>query len=215
MTTQSKQSKAVKDLNGKIFSMLTVKSYAGISKHGRSQWLCLCGCGNEKVVDSGLLRRGKTKSCGCLKASKPTIIHGKTRTKIYSSWCAMIQRCENKNNSQYKGYGGRGINICDKWKDFNNFLTDMGARPKGMTLGRKDNDGDYSPENCRWETAKQQARNRRTSLIVKHNGEEKTLAEWAEIYGVKYKPLWARINDGWNMERALSEPLKLNSKDRL
>lgn len=208
MTTNLKKSNYVKDLRGQVFSMLTVKEYAGILKYGHSGWLCLCECGNKKIVSSALLKRGKTKSCGCLKDSKPTRTHGKSRTNIYMTWCAMIQRCSNENNSQFKNYGGRGIKVCDRWENFNNFFEDMGNKKTGKTLGRIDNDGDYCPENCQWETAKQQARNRRTSLVVQYKGEEKTLAEWAETYGIKYKALWARVNDGWDFETALNKPLK-------
>lgn len=120
------------------------------------------------------------------------------------------QRCYNKKCRDYPYYGGRGIVICDRWlKDFNSFVSDMGPRPPGMTLERRDNNGPYSPDNCIWATRKRQAINRRVALMLTHNGITRTVAEWAEITGISYSTLKARVQRlGYSAEDALTKPVK-------
>lgn len=133
---------------------------------------------------------------------------GQSCTPIYKIWKAMIQRCYNNNCGEYHNYGARGITVCDRWKnDFFNFKNDMGERPKGLSLERKDNNGNYSPTNCIWATSKQQSANKRArkdALIVTHNGQTKHLKEFCLDYNLKFMTVFMRLRRGWSLEDALS-----------
>jgi hypothetical protein len=130
--------------------------------------------------------------------------------ELYRLMSNMKTRCYNPNNEAYHRYGGRGIKICDRWlASFWNFVADMGPRPEGATIDRIDNDGDYTPENCRWATRKENANNTSTNRFITHNGETKTLAEWAELCGISQGTLKHRLDvAGYTMEQALSTPLR-------
>lgn len=149
---------------GVKFNRMTVLGRDDDAK-GRVRWMCQCDCGATKSVAACELKAGKTKSCGCFDLERKTfdtIKHGYNRTPTYVSWSAMWARCTNSKLKSYKNYGGRGISVCERWKDFQNFLDDMGARPDGKSLDRyPDNDGNYEPNNCRWATAKEQRANQR------------------------------------------------------
>jgi hypothetical protein len=156
---------------------------------------------------------GKSVSCGCyaneVNAARQTI-HGMHNHPLYSTWTGMKARCNNFNHNEYHNYGGRGITVCDRWQDsFKSFYDDMGDRPQGKTLDRIDNDGPYSPENCRWATAAQQHKNSRKAHLISFNGETRTLDEWASKVGMSATTLSGRINTyKWSVERALVEPVK-------
>lgn len=133
------------------------------------------------------------------------------RTSAYTSptwisWRAMVERCTNPNASDYHNYGGRGIKVCDRWKgSFESFLEDMGERPKGKTLDRKEVNGNYTPENCKWSTTKEQSRNRRTTVLITLDNRTQTLGEWAKETGISRHTIQWRLKNGWSVERALND----------
>jgi hypothetical protein len=135
------------------------------------KWICRCDCGTERPFASGRLRAGRSQSCGCLRVestirkNKDTAKHGKSTTKAYGVWRAMIQRCTDVNCRSYKNYGGRGITVCARWFTFENFYEDMGDPPEGLEIDRENNDGNYEPGNCRWVTRKVNSMNRRPRSI--------------------------------------------------
>lgn len=134
--------------------------------------------------------------------------HWKSASSIYRTWRAMIDRCHKPNDVNYPHYGARGIRVCDRWQNFVNFLEDMGEPSYDETLGRVDNDGNYTPKNCRWETAFEQANNRRTNKILTFNGETHTIMEWARKLKVSPSALYKRAEYGWNTERILTTPVR-------
>jgi hypothetical protein len=138
--------------------------------------------------------------------------HGLCQTKEYVAWCGMKSRCNNENFKFFKNYGGRGIKVCDRWKDFYTFFEDMGPVPDGKSLDRIDNEKGYSPENCRWATRTEQARNKRNLVFITANGETKCLGEWSEQTGIKVSTLSARLKLGWADDKVVNTPIQENSR---
>lgn len=157
-------------VSGETFGELTALRIIPKSRTHTTRWLCRCSCGVEIAVISGSLRGGNTGSCGCKTAEWRSLKHGMTKTPTYRGWHGMRQRCANPKATGFKNYGGRGIKVCERWLDFENFLADMGERPEGRTLDRfPNNDGNYEPGNCRWATSKQQADNKRREQGARHS----------------------------------------------
>lgn len=193
------------DLSGQRFGMLTVQQCA--PSESRTYWKCRCDCGNGKIVESGNLKSGHTASCGC-----KTLKHGhgspKWRSPEFRSWSAMRERCNCPTARGYADYGGRGITICARWRDFKKFLQDMGPRPSAAhTIDRKNTNGNYDPDNCHWATPKQQIRNRRITVFVPSGRSDAPLGQVCEERGVKYDLVRGRLQRGWPLDRSLSTPV--------
>ena len=174
----------------------------------RLKWRCLCICGASVEVTGVHLRKG-TRSCGCLKRrTESNLTHGhaskkKGVTRTYRTWMGMHQRCTNPGNRSYASYGGRGIAVCARWSSFENFLTDMGERPYGLTLGRIDNEKGYDQANCRWESGLDQARNKTTTRWLVVHGERAPLSVWAERVGLRQGTIRQRLAAGWSHDDAI------------
>jgi len=205
----------IKPLDALRFGRLLIIGKAA-NRNGQPYALCRCDCGKEKEIAMSSLRRGLTQSCGCFRKEKGPANkrHGLSDSKTYNVWLGMRQRCLNPNNPAYTNYGGRGITIAPTWDTFDQFLADMGEVPDGMTLERKDNDKGYGPDNCVWASRVEQGRNTRKCRQITHNGQTKTLGEWADQYGINRQTLGKRLDAGWSMERALStSPLTYHNRE--
>lgn len=202
------------DLTDKKFCRLTVIERAENNKHNRAQWKCICDCGNTIIVSGNALLKGNTKSCGCLTAEairkSKNKKHGMSNTRIFHCWSAMKDRCNNPNNKAYKNYGGRGITICPEWMEFQPFYDWSMANgyADNLTIDRINVNGNYEPSNCQWITKKEQNNNKRNNHLIEYNGETKTIAQWAEIAGLKRRVLTQRISSGWDIEKAMNTPVR-------
>lgn len=194
-----------RDLSGIKFNKLLVIEFAGRSKSNRTMWKCLCDCGNYAVIRGEELTRGQKYCSNCVPKGRPS--HGLSNIPEFGVWLAMKQRCDNPKCDAYNNYGARGITYCISWSRFENFFSDMGARPtKHHTLERKNNQGNYEPTNCCWATRKEQARNFRSNRILEYLEQKKCISEWGEIYGLKHDTISSRLERGWAIDRALTTP---------
>lgn len=211
---------------GKEYGRLTVLHLSYATKKAKV-WKCLCRCGNLHEASTASLNFGLVKSCGCLQREKARLTakkmiqnittHGKSKTKAFQSWNAMIHRCYVEDNASYERYGGRGIKVCDRWREsFQNFWDDMGEPEQGRQIERIDNNGNYCPENCRWATRAEQVRNRRSNKNFTINGRTQCLFDWAKEHNLSPHLVWSRIyKNGWTIEMALNTPvLPMGGGDR-
>lgn len=197
-----------KDLSGMRFGLLNVlRRTDEACKY--TTFLCACACGNETAVRSRHLLSGATTSCGCIRRKCNSVFkikHGVSHLPEYKIWVSMLSRCNNKDDKRYGSYGGRGIGICSRWLDVENFISDMGSRPSPKhSIDRIDNDGNYSPENCRWATREEQARNKRNSIVIEIDGARIPLADATGMTGVKYATALWRLHQGWPTSKILEK----------
>lgn len=201
------------DMTGKRCGILTVLHRDGQYPGTKlAAWRCRCDCGVEKTMLGSTLRTGASGSCGCRNSNGPPPKHGKTHTSIYNTWCAMLQRCRNKNSTAYHNYGGRGIKVCERWLTFENFLADMGERPSpGHTVDRKDNDGNYEPGNCHWATWREQANNTRRNRRFETPVGILSIFEIAKVARVGYQAIQLRIRAGLRGAELIATNKRLRS----
>ena len=196
------------NLTGRRFGKLLVKDFLGYKKR-RPFYKVICDCGVEKEVCYWELVRGQTQSCGCLHrklVGDMSRKHGLSKTRLYKIWLGIKKRCLNKNCSRYKYYGGRGINICNEWKDdfksFSNWAQQNGYTDE-LSIDRIDVNGNYSPENCRWSTKEQQSNNTRSNKYLEYKGIKHSMSEWCKLLGLNYYKIRSRISSyHWSVEEA-------------
>ena len=202
---------------GNVFGSWTVIGFG----QRQSEIKCRCKCGQERIISRWRLVNNKNRSCFACCGS--TISNNKTthgnakrnqQTHEYIVWGSIMRRCYNQQVERYPNYGGRGISVCERWHEFSNFLSDMGTCPSSNhTIGRKDNNGNYEPNNCRWATQKEQMNNTRRTKKVTFCGETLTLSGWAERLNVCSATLYHRLFwRKWTVERAFTQPIKLRRK---
>lgn len=213
------------DLTGQRFGRLLVveKDEPFITKSGQKQvrWLCQCDCGNTTSVSTAYLRNGKTKSCGCLqrdRAKEANTKHGDYKNRLYLIYKKMINRCTDEKTPCYKNYGGRGITVCDEWKNdylaFKEWALSHGYSDD-LSIDRIDVNGNYEPDNCRWADDFIQNNNTRRNVNITFNGETHSLSVWGRIKpnGLGYDTLRSRLRDGWSIEKAFTTPKITNKPD--
>ena len=196
------------DLTGEKFGKLKVIGRAENSRDGHVRWKCKCDCGKikEKPVSAHDLKSGKVVSCGCVHRQKTTI-HNGSNERLYQTWKSMLKRCENQNCKSFQNYGKRGIKVCREWHDYLNFKAwaIKSGYTENLTIDRIDVNGNYSPENCRWATPKEQANNRRNNVLIPIGDKIHTIAEWSEISGVNKDTISKRYKRGIRGELLLAK----------
>lgn len=200
-------------LVGKRFGRLQVISRGPDYRYRKKwhpKWNCKCDCGKDRLVFGGHLRNGVTTSCGCnrTKHGFATVVAENASKPVYAAWRAIHNRCYNPSNVGYHLYGGRGITVCERWFDLENFLFDMlPGWKRGLSIDRIDNSKGYSPDNCRWATRKEQQRNLRSNVRITVNGVTKCMIEWTQMLGGSESLISNRLRMGWSLEKAASTPL--------
>lgn len=220
MNSRRKPHKPLIDLSGRRFGNWIVLHH----HHAKQRpvgwfhfWMCKCACGTEKTVLSSALRYGTSLSCGCLRKaliSKNRTTHGDSRSAEFSVWKGILERCYNKRFVGYQYYGGRGITVCDSWRNsYSSFLKDMGRRPSAKhSIDRIDSSAGYAPGNCRWVDSKTQARNRRSNTRLFFKGETHCIAGWSELTGISPNAISMRLRSGWTVHETLTTPVRNQNK---
>ena len=191
----------ITDIIGNTYSRLEVIGYSAQNK----KYITKCTCGKVHLVNKYNLVNGLVKSCGCLRLEGNNKQHGERYTRLYGVWKGMRCRCYTKSSISYKNYGARGIVICKEWDNFLTFkewALNNGYKD-GLTIDRIDVNGNYTPNNCRWVGIKENNNNRRSNRYITYKGSIKTMSQWANEYNIKPATLWARLNRGWDIEKAL------------
>lgn len=205
------------DLTGQKFGRWTVIEKAQTSSTGHIKWHCKCECGAEREVASYSLLEHKSISCGCFRieqTKKTNTKHGDSYSRLHKIWSGIKKRCYNKQSPCYKNYGGRGIIMCDEWRNnYNSFMewSLNNGYSNELTIDRIDNNGDYEPLNCRWVAMKEQANNKRSNKNITAFGKTLTAAQWSEKVGIKRNTIVYRINHGWDVESALTVSPNFNN----
>lgn len=202
------------DLTGQRFGRWTVIQRAE-NKGKHTMWKCRCDCGTERDVSSYCLTHGVSRSCGCYKKDNPNrLTHGMSNTQIHKEWRGIKTRCYNQNDKNYNNYGGRGITMCENWKDnFLSFYEYVSKLPHcgdvGYSIDRIDYNGNYEPNNVRWADRITQNRNKRNNVNITFNGKTQCLTAWAYELNILKETLYQRIYKlNWNIEKALTTPVK-------
>lgn len=203
---------AVVDLTGHRFNRLLVERREG-SIGGRATWACRCDCGTAVVVQGKLMVNGTTSSCGCLRSDNLRK-HGMSGTRTYRIWFAMVRRCHVPKAANFHNYGGRGISVCEEWHTIDGFVASMGNAPGGMSIERIDNNRGYSPDNCRWASGDEQALNKRTNLVLTHNGKSQPLAQWARELNIGATTIHNRLVRGLSVDEALTAPVLKRNRQK-
>lgn len=204
------------DLTGDRFGHLVVISQAERNPiyPTRKNWNLLCDCGNTSFAPTNILKKGEKTTCGLCTlhsiALSGAATHRGSKTKLYRVWYGMLERCGNKKLPVYKNYGARGISVCDSWTDsyesFRSWAESSGYE-HGLSIERIDNNLGYCPSNCRWATSKEQAQNRRTNVLIEHDGMVKNMAQWENFVGLGRGVIKGRLSRGWSIGDAISTPL--------
>ena len=193
------------DLTGQRFGKYVVIALSEPYKGRKDTWLCKCDCGNERIVYGFGLRNGRSTNCGCVRTK-----HGMSQSKLYRVYYLMCQRCHATYNKRYFDYGGRGIKVCEEWRNsfivFSEWALQKGYQ-EGLTIDRINNNGNYCPENCRWVDRKTQQNNRRDNHLIEYRSETHTIAEWGDILNISPSLICDRLRRGWDVSRVF-DPIK-------
>lgn len=203
------------NITGKKFNFLIAIKRVGSYINHSPIWEFYCHCGRTVNRVKSTVISGKIRSCGCMnwKKEKDGYVF-RSNHPLWETWVGMMRRCYVKTRRNYRFYGGRGITVCDRWKKFDEFALDMGERPKGMTLDRIDNSGNYSPENCRWASFRDQCKNRRSTNFIFHDGKKQCLQDWANEKRINATTIYTRIHKyGWSGKDALETPVRKTKRN--
>ena len=194
---------------GQVFGRLTILGFFKDEPRQNIYARCQCACGSPpRYVRSDTLRDGTSKSCGCLQKEACTT-HGAWGKPLFNVWRAMMSRCYKPKDKRFSRYGGRGISVCERWHNVNHFISDMtSGYEQGLQLDRINNDGHYTPDNCRWSTTKQQTRNYSRNVILEHDGKRMCVVDWAIECGIPATVLYDRVARGWSAHKCLTQPVK-------